>query len=442
MKKLALLTAVLLLFGLTAGFAEATVDVSGSAEVTFGYNLDDGGAGFENSEDIAFVVTFVPESTVASDMMDGWHGWIEFADFSVEYDQDGVIRYAPFVTQDIIGEDTNDDQIADTFTDYNNLPVILVTEPDVTAKITNGTIWVKIYNDPAFDGVDVVEPIEDDTDVTSPGGDWAAEDEEAEDDIDQNLTEGGGITIGYDSDMIDVEVYVADYDGYSDAADVSDDWIFGAKVAVSASGADLTVEVGKGIEGTNVVATDDDELNVAASASYTLDAGMMTVVPYVGIDGYQTTAVDFVFEFAGGVDVTFTNDDTVGVHTFYSGRDFGGEMSEGFDVELVVAEDAEAGFVPGLGVDVMFGYYDLGGTGDADMLLNLDAEYMLGDIVPFVGFDYDALGGADAIMKVDAGVKYTGIPMTTILAQWNSGDLGASPDPLLGSIEFQAEVEM
>jgi hypothetical protein len=384
-----------------------------------------------------FVVSFVPEQTIASDMMDGWHGYIEFADLSVEYDFDGVIRYFGA----IIGEDTDDDQIADTFTDYNNLPVILVTDPDITAKITNGTIWIQVYNDPGFDGVDLVEPIEDDTDVSSPGGDWAAEDEEAEDDIDQNLTEGGGITIGYDSDMIDVEVYIADYDGYSDAADVADDWIFGAKVAVVASGAELTVVIGKGIEGTNVAATDDDELNVAASASYTLDAGMMTVVPYVGFDGYQTTAVDFVFEFAGGVDVTFTNDDEVGVHAFYSGRDFGGEMSEGFDVELVVTEDAEAGFVPGLGVDVMFGYYDLGGTGDADMLLNLDAEYMFGDIVPFVGFDYDAPGGADAIIKVDAGVKYTGIPMTTILAQWNSGDLGAAT-PVMGSIEIQAEVEM
>ena len=39
MKKLALLAAILLLFGLTAGFAETTVDVSGSAEVTIAGRL-------------------------------------------------------------------------------------------------------------------------------------------------------------------------------------------------------------------------------------------------------------------------------------------------------------------------------------------------------------------------------------------------------------------
>jgi hypothetical protein len=417
--------------------------VSGNAEVTFGYNLDNGGAGFENSEDISFIVNLVPEATVASDMMDGWYGYIEFADFSVVYDQDGVIRYANAA---LIGEDTDGNQIADTFTDYNNLPVILVTEPTVMAKITNGTIYVQVYNDPAFEGVDLVAPLEDDTDVSDPlDASWAAVDEEAENDIDQNLNEGGGITIGYDSDMFDIEVYLADYDGYSDATDRSNDWILGAKIAVSAAGADLTAVISKSVIGTNTVSVvDDDALGIAASASYTLDAGMMSVVPYVGIDAWKTDTISFTYEFAGGVDLAFTNDDTVGLHAFYSAEDRGTEMTKGLDVELVLAENAEAGFVPGLGVDLMFGYYDIGtdAPDEADMLVNLDVSYMFGDFTPFVAFDYDAVGGADAIMKVDAGVKWTGIPMTTILAQWNSGDLGASPDPLLGYIEVQAKVEM
>jgi len=445
MKKLALLAAVLLLFGLTAGFTESSVDVSGNAEVTFGYNLDDGGMGFENSEDITFIVNLVPETTVASDMMEGWYGYIEFADFSVVYDQDGVVFYNAGIP--VFGEDTTGDQLADDYTDYYGLPKIYVTEPTVMAKITNGTIFVKVYGAPAFEDVDLVAPIEADTDVSDPGdAEWNAVDEEAEGDIDEGLHEGGGLTVGYDSDMFDIEVFLADYDGYSDATDFADDWLFGAKVSASVSGAELTAAVGKGINGSYVpIPADDDAdaLYVGASASYTLDAGMMSVVPYVGIDAYQDDNVDFTFEFAGGADLTFTNDDSVGVHAFYS-AETRANMVKGFDVELVLAEDAEAGYVPGLGVDVLFGYYDLGTDvvgDDPDMLATVDVSYMIGDIVPFVSFDYDAEGGIDARMFVDAGVKYTGIPLTTILAQWNSGDLGADPS-VKGYIEVQALVEM
>jgi hypothetical protein len=397
-------------------------------------------------------VTFVPESTVATDMMDGWHGYIEFADFSVIYDQDGTMF---FNNTDVFGEDKDGDQSVttagvDEFADYYDTPVIYVTEPTVMAKITNGTIFVKIYNDPGFTGVDLVAPIEDDTDISDPGdASWGgAEDEEAENDVDVNLSEGGGITVGYDSDMIDVEVYVADNDGYGGAGDESNDWIVGGMVTIAASGAEITAEVNKAWN------VDNDALAVAAKAAYTLDAGMMTVAPYVAIDGYDDTATtDFLYEFGGGLDLTFTNDNTAGVHVFYSGQTDlgplavfgdGDDMIKGFDVEVSVTEDGEAGFVPGLGVDILFGYYDAGTdqAGDeADMLASVDVDYMFGDFQPYVKFDLD-MTNSTTMYRVDVGVNWTGIPNTTITAEWDSGDLNASPDPLLGSIELVAKVEM
>ena len=89
--------------------------------------------------------------------------------------------------------------------------------------------------DVAYVSRDRLSAIEDDTDVTDPGdAEWMSVNEEGENDIDQGFNEGGGITIGYDSDMIDDADYVADYDGYDEAADLADDWLFGAMVSVSA----------------------------------------------------------------------------------------------------------------------------------------------------------------------------------------------------------------
>jgi hypothetical protein len=456
MKKLALLAAILLLFGLTAGFADGGADISGEASATFGYNLEVGSAGFENDSSVDVILTFLEEQTIDSGMMSGWHGWIEFADFSVIYDQDGVMRY-----QDdwVIYEDADGDQSFldpsspagdDNSADYADSSVIWVEEPTVMAKITNGMIFIQVYDKPGFTGVDLVAPIEDDTDFSDyDDASWAAEDEEAENDVDVGLGETGGITIGYDSDMFDVEVYVADYDGYGEAGDEADDWVIGGKVSVAAAGAEITAEVNKAISGT--VGTDDNALAVGAKAAYTLDAGMMTVAPYVAIDAYDDdVTADFQYEFGGGVDLTFTNDNSAGAHVFYSGQSVAGaaasgdDMVKGLDIEVSFTEDGEAGFVPGLGVAIMFGYYDVGTdvVGDeADMLVEVDIDYMFGDFQPYVKFDLDQANGT-AMYKADVGINWTGIPNTTITVEWDSGDLNASPDPLLGAIELVAKVEM
>ena len=430
MKKLALLAAILLLFGLTASFAEVGVDVSGSAEATFGYNLEDGGAGFENSEDVSFVVTVIPEQTVASDGMDGWTGYIEFADLSVIADNDDESDY----WSTYIDADSGDAEL--TF---------LVTLPDVTAKIMNGPMYITIYDHPGF-GIDAVDAIEDDED-----GDYAAEDEETDldetrdDNVGPDLRDvgpdiAGGISVGYDTDTFDVEIWLADRDGYEDATDESDDWLFGGMVGVSAAGATVNAYAAMTVDGF-VDAVEQNPMYFGAKADYTADLGMATFVPYVGLDYYMSDTVDpGEFEVGGGFDLTFTNDDTIGVDVYYSGADTNVDVEKGLDLEVEVIEDSEAGFIPGLMAEIFFGYYDVGTDvvgGEADMRFALDVSYMVADFEPYAGFDLDNTNTV-SVYGAEAGVRYHGIPMTVIDAGWNTSDL----ENHTGYIEVMAEVEM
>jgi len=425
MKKLALLAAILLMFGLTAGFAEVGVDISGEASATFGFNLETQAAGFENDGSVDVIFTFVEEQTIDSGTMDGWYGWIEFADFSVIYDNDDDSDYY----HQIVGWDDDlglVDDVYEAVTESVLEKGILISEPDITAKITNGAIYIVLYEAPSFEP-DHVESVEDDED-----DDYVAEDDE-QSNLEEDFVEHGGITIGYDAEAFDVEVYIASGDGYNTDDTIltdesNDQWLIGAMVSVSAAGAELSADVVKGLN------MEDDVLFFGADASYTLDAGMVSVVPYVGIDYASDTAGAWdpaYWEMAAGLDATFTNDDEAGVHFYY---DELGDM----DLEITVTEDSEAGFVPGLGAEIVFGGYE----SFADYRFAVDVSYMIGDVEPFAGFDYDSFGN----IMANAGVNWTGLPNTTVTVEWDAPDLDKSDtDPWMpdtGFIEVSAEVAM
>lgn len=414
MKKLALLAAILLLFGLTAGFAEVGVDISGDASATFGYNLESEAAGFDNDAGVDVIFTFVEEQSMDSGTMDGWYGWIELADFSVIYDNDDDSDY---YQQGFYWDDDNDDGAVDFNVDeFQTQTQILVTEPDVTAKITNGTIYIVLYEAPDFDP-DHVDAVEDDED-----GDYDAEDDES-DYVAPDLSENGGITIGYDAEAFDVEVYVGSGTGYGDA-DTNDEWLFGANVAVSAAGFDVSVDV---VMASGVVA-DDDDIAFGADVGYTLDAGMVSVVPYAGVDYWMSDAIDpGIYEVGAGADLTFTNEDTFGVAFYMS------DIDEDLDFEVTFEEDGEAGFVPGLAVELFFGGYD---TFD-DYRLAADLSYMYSDFKPFAGFGMDSANGA-SVYDASAGVEWSGIPNTVVTVEWSTDDL----ENHSGTIEVGAEVSM
>jgi hypothetical protein len=412
MKKLALLAAVLLLFGLTAGFADVGVDISGEAEALFAFNLEDQAAGFENDGSVDVIFTFVEEQTIDSGTMDGWYGWIEFADFSVIYDNDSDSDY---YQQGFYWDDADEDGVIGVG-EIKDQTQILVTEPDITAKITNGMIYVVIYEAPSFDP-DHVESVEDDED-----DDYVVEDDE-QDYSAPDLSEYGGITIGYDAEAFDLEVYAASGDGY-DLGDSNDQWLFGAMVAVSAAGAELSADFALA---SNV---DDNDMLFGADASYTLDAGMVAIVPYVGIDYWASDVVDpGIYELAAGLDATFTNDDEIGIAFYYNDT---GDV----DLEATITEDGEAGFVPGLSAEIVFGGYE----SFADYRFALDLSYTVGDVEPYAGFDYDSLGN----LMAEAGVNWTGIPNTTVWVEWDSNDLDGSDatEPDNGFVGVGAKVEM
>jgi len=442
------------MFGLTVGFAEVTVDVSGSADATFGYDLDHGYGGFENSEDVSFVVTIIPEQTVASDEASGWTGYIEFADFSVIYDPDSDSDYYKndlvFIWEDADGDGEFDPAIdywmgnpetGSTAEDYiEEEKEFLITEPSVSAKIMNGPMYIKIYGGPEFEP-DYVEAVEDDSDIFKGAPEDVAEsgDEMAEDDESDYIAptlEGAGITLGYDSDNIDVEVYVADNNAY-DSSD-PEAWFIGGSVSLAGAGANVSVGVGKQLSPKAGLV---EPLYFGAMADYTLDLGMGSLVPSVGVDYWMDdVGATGIWELGAGLDLTFTNEASVAVDLYMS------DIDEDVDFEATITEDGEAGFVPALGAEIFFGGYD---TFD-DYRLAIDVSYMVGDFKPFAGLDYtdytDQQTDAnpvtletDTAIGANAGIEFTGIPMTTITLEWSSSDLG---NDVLGVVELTAEVAM
>jgi len=419
MKKLALLAAILLLFGLTAGFTDAAFDVSGSASATFGYDLDNEAAGFENDLDASYIVWLIPQETVATDAESGWYGWIEFADFGVGWDNDDESDYYWYADADPY-DDKADVDPADT--EWS--PHLYVKLPDVTAKVTNGPIYVQVYGAPSFDN-DHVTVVEDDED-----DDWFAQIDQTERiDWDWSDAVNGGITIGYDTDAFGVAVYVADNDGYGDATDGSDDWLLGANVTVSMSGIDVSADVAKAM---NVA---ENDLYAGADVSYTADLGMGSLVPYVGFEYYMSDTVDpAVWEMAAGADLTFTNDNVFGLAFYMS------DFDDSIDFEVTFTEDGEAGFVPALGVEVFFGGYDVFAAYD----LGVDVSYMIDAIKPFAGVTYgydETIVPDDTSFTANAGVEWTGLPNTTVTLEWSSGNLMLDPIEK-GVIELTAEVAM
>lgn len=379
------------------------------------------------------IFTFVEEQSIDSGTMDGWYGWIEFADFSVIYDNDADSDYYNAYNMFLwVEEGTNDGfdpaedffwaspEVPGEFDDYflEDEKFIMITEPDITAKITNGTFYIVLYEAPEFDP-DHVEAVEDDED-----DDYVVEDDESDPGyVEPDLSQFGGITIGYDTDAFDVELYVASGDGY-DMTSTNEQWLFGFNVGVSAAGAELSADFALA---SNV---DDNAMIFGADASYTLDAGMVAIAPYVGFDYWASDVVDpGIWELGAGLDATFTNDDAINVAANYPDT---GDL----DLEVTVTEDGEAGFIPGLNLEVMFGAYEQ----FADWRINAFLSYLIGDILPYAEVDYDSLEN----IMVDVGVEYLGLANTTIWVEWEAHDLDKSDAtvPDSGYLWMGAKVEL
>jgi hypothetical protein len=278
MKKITLVLALLLTFGLFSATAQDAV-VTGSATATVGFDLEDSTFGIVNSASSTLDLT-LSTGTVAKEMMDGWYGWIELASFKIAFDE------------------------VDHF---------VVTAPTVTAKIINGPMYIQIW---ALDGfaTDVVVEVED--------GVYAVEGDDDGIDVGTDLANGsGGFTFGYTADAFNVKLYFATETGYGlDDSENNAHFILGADAGITAGPATIGLAVVRGIGV-------EETLGLGATLSLPIDPVTLKVY----FDAQLPDGGDFAYEARADVDLA-VGPAKVGVDFIY------GE-AVGMDLETTVALD-------------------------------------------------------------------------------------------------------
>jgi hypothetical protein len=404
MRKVSLLSAVLLVLGLFALQGQEMMamadegsglpfEVTGEATATLGYNLDTNAWGFTNEFDSSLTLSLVAEQSTGTSG-DGWRGDIQLEDFQLvlktglEVDDDDVILV-----------------LDDTATAIA-LPIIIVP-PSITAKITNGSIYVLVYEN---DGIDIsaVSIVEDDED-----DDYLIQGDDDGLDLAPDLTNSGGLSFGYESDMFSVALHVASETDWTGADD--DGMSVGVDGSVTAGPITITADV--------IKALNQDANDLAAGLGLTLDLAMgegMSLVVNGGVDLHMSDVVDpMIMEYGGDVTLNLSDTTSLKVAAIYSP-----DTAADGDLEVSLAEDG--GMVDGLSVDVLFGMYNfINGAGD--YLLSADLGYDVAldgaTLTPAIGIDYTSTG----ITAVEVSATLSGaIPHTDFVLTWATDDINVS----------------
>jgi hypothetical protein len=376
MKKLSILLIGLLL---VTGFAFADfgdVDISGSASVTWGVDLNTNATGFLNAGSSDVTLTLIDEGSGTTGGDDGLYGEITLEDWSMEID-----------------------------TDETGTTTLSGTAGDVSAKIVVSPLEILIY--------------------TAPSMSWgnATVIETGDPDVAPALAAAntiGGVTLVLPVDPATIDVYVvSDGDWTSNAAN---DYAAGLDVEVEI--APITVALGGFYGWFNAAATfgGTAALDVALDALEGVDVG-------VGFDLVE--GITWEVEFDATVNLTPENSDedqtNVAVGVFYS------EAAD-LDMSFGVTETTEGGFVDMLGATVMAEIHDLT-SGTIAWLVDVTGEYDTGDLMPYFGFGY----GSDDIFDLNVGVElyagFTGIDNTTITLDYVSTDLSTDNGIITAEVE-------
>jgi hypothetical protein len=416
MKKLALLTVVLLTFGLVSLGAQMmdetsglSFNIDGKGSSTIGYDLQNGDFGFSNSASSSVDITLVSGSSENTGMSP-W-GKLELEDFLImidtdaDADSDGAIGYT-------------DDAAA---TGY--LP-LLVQAPDVTATIYIDPLYIEIYG---ADGMksDMVGNVEGDED-----GDYAAEDDEGGADLQTDLNHDGGLTFGYADGGIDIGIMVASADDHTDGT--TSDLSLGAKGSIEAGPATISFDIVRNLGNQS----GGDDTGIGAKVALDVESGDITIAPYAGID-VNLSGGTTLMEIGAGATVTVNSELELGL-AFILGEAIA-DGGVGTDLEVTL----DSGDLLPLVLTATLGLYDLDEGANSDVLVLLGAEY---------GMDLASGGTSTTALDVDVnivngGTAVTGIAVTETIGgiienvefelQWDTDDISNNN----GELTFKTTVE-
>jgi hypothetical protein len=463
MKRIALLTVLLLVVGLAAFAVDVkpTVAITGVASVTWGYNLDTGNTGFLNTADSSFRVSFLAEDGTDTHLGTGaMYGSITVSNVELFWNADSAagawtgglldadlaakivitpfeigVYAAPSLKQDFFGalEDADiPDLVVDktetTFgmvgsgfkTDYGTWVTATFGPAAVTLKVVSDGDWNKAGT---VTGTDTyAQYIADGTEVTVNAGDY--------------VDAATGTDIPATTTLIAHKLYLKKTAGAA-ATIQGNNYAFGGEVVLTF--APLTVSAG-GYYGSTVP---------SFYGKVALD--MAPIVVWGALEANMPTS-GLEYGAGGGLTFTITEGTTLAATAWY------GDAYQGLDLNVVFTEPGDKGLIPGLDTAITFNLLDLGGAKASEWEVVTATGFKIGlnsDMTnyarPYVNFTYgmanDSLvltSTGTTVMNAEAGVQLQVIPLTLLTAKWVSGnklnaDLASSP-MALGSLQFVATV--
>jgi len=449
MKKISLLLVVLLAAGSASLYGQMMVgtdfSISGDAKATAGYDLDKEAFGFKNDASANIKFEVVAKNSSDNGMMeaDGWVGVIELKDFKIiidSDDEDSDLRYKAAECQDdsdMDGIEENQQAPMDCATTETSRSGLIISKPDISAKLKNGPLFLKIHSAPE-NKADLVAAVEDDDNTEGdPMGGRAAESDDVDLDVGTDLG-GAGISLGYDGgDALMVAVGITSTQAWDADDPDAGSFAVSGELGVNLGPAGLKLQVVQGLKGDGVEGmTDNDNTGVAGELKTTFGVVELTAGADVAITQDEDVEVDdmgneapedesMYFEVGLGADVTLAEiKDAEGMVTastkFKTNYIYSSKQEVASDVK--VSLDDTGGLVDRLGMGLTWGLFDIsnGQIGHADLTHNEEMDmFVEGEL----SYKLDAMGGTLTpsakltLNQVDAMDATVGLEVKAVLTE-------------------------
>ena len=418
MRKIALLTMPLLIFGLFSLSADMMIDptgvtakVSGDATLTWGLDLDSNATGFTNSASTNLEVTVIPKQSADTGMMedsDDLYAYVKLKDFKWVANKDG-------------GK---------------------TTEPGIEAKLIMGAFSITTYSMPTIE-VDFVDDKDDDEEGDAGYPDFT--------DLETKYEGSGGLTLGYKLDPVELSLGVLSKDDWTeskeDDQDVdachTHDAVTGKVTACPGEQKpDLNEDNAYAFLGTiKLDIGDDADLEARVAYAHEYDAGgsdigigakatfdLGDIDPHIAFDAAIPPGGDSVpFDVGAGLKWDISpNDDKSYFETNLMMHAPGGDADQNLGVSATLKEgDGDDGALLGMGASLTLNLYDL--TSDESTWgVKVDAHYKVNDIKPFFMVNFSNEEGAGTAFE--AGLELTMIEHLTSTLKYASKDITGGDD--------------
>ncbi len=434
MRKIALLTVPLLIFGLVSLSADVmmgddgiSATVSGDATLTWGIDLETNATGFTSEASSNLEIVIVPEQSTDTGMMDmdDLYAYIKLSDFKWFADKDAALTTAPGIEAKLIMGpfsiktysspavkvdyvDSQDDDLADG-TDEDEFPG--ADFPDVETEYKGLGLTVAYDLDPVVLSLGVVSE-----------HDWIQTDEtkESKDKIDCHRHGDDPSTKDVEENE-DTHTYIPKDACKKAAKDDQNDenayaFIGTINLAIGEN-ADLEAKVAYAHEYTAGGYENTDDIGIGAKATFNLG----DITPHIAFDtSIPSGGAAIPWDVGGGVKWNLSADEASSFSTnlmMFSPSD--GESKLYVSASLVEGEGDE-GALEGMGATLTIGLNDA--AGDSEWNARIMASYKVEGIKPYfdVGF-----GSSDTVMtSFTAGLELTMIAHLTTTLQYASEDIG------------------